>query len=428
MQIKNSLRILALSIVASTFFVGCGGGSDSSSNPPAEPTALTGTFIDAPVQGLSYKTPTQSGFTDASGHFKYEAGETIEFKLGNLLLGKGVAGALVTPYTISDNNNTATNIALLLQNFDNNRTDNILNISALKDYNLSNFNISDTNANLESRLTTLLATGEFQTLRGGTAFGLLDSGIVKNSMDSFLANNSVKYDKKFTQAFLDHTVVYRTSSEYPQYKNKFIDGKIYFAGDDANGQGWDSTFSNDGINSTYTLQDGIIHTSFSDGHNPTYEITEVTDNYLLVTGRLGSDSRVETWYTSKEAAENAYLNTNGFNEAYLRGKTFYQTYVGEAGITTYAFSNTVTFTDKNSDSSTFNQELTGFQAGDGVLVVKDGKLYEFTYDSVNGVDVYNNGINIYTITSIDKTKIVTSVLVPESGYTANWYFNENDAN
>jgi len=299
MQIKNAVKMITLSIVASTMFVGCGGSSDST---PATETTLTGTFIDAPVRGLSYKTPTQSGFTDESGQFKYVPGEEVEFRLGNILLGKGAAEALLTPYSISDNNDTATNIALLLQNFDNDRTDNILNISALQDYNLSDFNISDTNANLESKLTTLLATGEFQTLRGGTAFGLLDSTTVKNAMDSFLADNSVKYDKKFTQAFLDNTVFYKTSDEYPQYKNQYRNGSIYFAGDEENSQGWDTDFTT--ASSTYVIEDGLLKASFSNGDEVTVKIISITDTSIEVEEtHVVYGSRTSTWYITKEAAQ-----------------------------------------------------------------------------------------------------------------------------
>lgn len=185
MKIKNSIKLITLSVVAS-LLVGCGGGSDDTTTPPADVTTSTGIFVDAPVQGLSYKTATQSGFTNESGEFKYVDGEEVEFKVGNLLLGKAQGGALVTPYTITDNNDTATNIALLLQNFDNDRGDAILNIAALKDYNLSDFNISDTNENLESKLTTLLATGDFQRLRGGSNFDLLGATAVKSAMDSYI--------------------------------------------------------------------------------------------------------------------------------------------------------------------------------------------------------------------------------------------------
>lgn len=329
MKIKNSMKMIALSVVASTLFVGCGSSDDSTSTPMA-PTVLTGTFVDTPAQGLGYETATQSGFTDASGHFKYIAGEEVEFKLGNLFLGKGTASGLVTPYTISDNNNTATNIALLLQNFDNNRTDGILNISALKDFNLSDFNISSSAGTIEGQLTTLLATGSFQTIRGGTDFGLLDGATVKAAMDSYLDANAIKYDKKFTQAYLDKNYFYTVDSKGPRIEY-FNNGQLYFAGDSYNddngvlvvGAGYDGVFNIDGSGvATYTLEDGNIITNFEgDGKllKISSKIVEITETSITVLGTVTESNiadypvgmtKTEIWYTDKETAVNANLITN----------------------------------------------------------------------------------------------------------------------
>ena len=68
---------LVSAALAAVLFSGCGGGSGSASSTGTS----TGIFADAPVQGLGYKTATQSGFTDAQGQFKYKTGETVEFKL-----------------------------------------------------------------------------------------------------------------------------------------------------------------------------------------------------------------------------------------------------------------------------------------------------------------------------------------------------------
>jgi len=92
--------VLSTALVLSLELVGCGGGGGNSSGTTI-PTKI-GVFADAPVEGLSYKTATQSGFTDTQGRFKYKDGETVEFKLGKLSLGKGKARAFVTSYTISD--------------------------------------------------------------------------------------------------------------------------------------------------------------------------------------------------------------------------------------------------------------------------------------------------------------------------------------
>ena len=93
---KNGLfKMVSATTLAGLMFVGCGGGSSSgsSSSTPTAPTTLTGTFIDAQVKGLHYKTATQEGDTNEAGEFKYLAGVTIEFKLGNLSLGSVNADA-----------------------------------------------------------------------------------------------------------------------------------------------------------------------------------------------------------------------------------------------------------------------------------------------------------------------------------------------
>ena len=59
---------------------------------------LTGVFTDSAVEGLTYTTATQSGVTDASGTFKYQAGESVVFSIGNFQLGEGgTATVAMTP-------------------------------------------------------------------------------------------------------------------------------------------------------------------------------------------------------------------------------------------------------------------------------------------------------------------------------------------
>lgn len=173
---------LVSAALAAVLFSGCGGGSGSASSTGTS----TGIFADAPVQGLGYKTATQSGFTDAQGQFKYKTGETVEFKLGTLLLGRATGKALLTPYNISDNNNTAVNIALLLQNFDSNRSNpKVINVSKLKDYNFSSmdFNLSISNTDMENKLQVLYADNNFAQYRdiNNTVIAASDT---KNNMDA----------------------------------------------------------------------------------------------------------------------------------------------------------------------------------------------------------------------------------------------------
>lgn len=130
-------------IVASALLSACGGGgggggSNDDSPTPADPNALTGTFVDSPVAGLRYETPSHSGLTNADGEFYYLAGESITFSIGGTQLGSTRASNMITPFSLSgilpvskeaeiiaslssDNVNSydrALNIATLLQSLD----------------------------------------------------------------------------------------------------------------------------------------------------------------------------------------------------------------------------------------------------------------------------------------------------------------------
>jgi hypothetical protein len=110
---------LLLSIAAVSFFIGCGGvsaGGDNSSD------TQTGTFVDAPVQGLEYETTSGiKGVTDKDGHFEYKMGDKIIFRLGNTILGFAILtdfNKVLSPYDITLNDNEAKDVAYILQNLD----------------------------------------------------------------------------------------------------------------------------------------------------------------------------------------------------------------------------------------------------------------------------------------------------------------------
>lgn len=115
--------VLALGLVA------CGGGSEPSSTsnnsnsgggggkPQTGPA--TGRFLDTAVSGVAYASPSGSGATDENGIFKYNHGDTIEFKLGGLSLGKAKGAAIITPMELAgDNDNRLRNLLILLQSLD----------------------------------------------------------------------------------------------------------------------------------------------------------------------------------------------------------------------------------------------------------------------------------------------------------------------
>ncbi len=127
MLIKNYL--LACSV---TLLVACGGGSDSSSsndtldNTPEPvipaPQLFTGQFIDAAVEGLNYRTATQSGITNAEGAFSFAANEKVTFSIGGITFPEVDAQAIITPLELFEttdiNHQAVVNMLRLLQSLD----------------------------------------------------------------------------------------------------------------------------------------------------------------------------------------------------------------------------------------------------------------------------------------------------------------------
>ena len=123
---KKNFLISGISIIVASLLIGCG-----SSSSPTDPVAnnnedtneaLTGQFIDSPVENLEYECNNSgiSGLTDKNGTFKYMKDEKVKFKLGNLVLGEAhpQEGEPVTPRDLTDNNETLTLMLQLLQSLD----------------------------------------------------------------------------------------------------------------------------------------------------------------------------------------------------------------------------------------------------------------------------------------------------------------------
>ncbi|MEW6286163.1 MAG: choice-of-anchor O protein [Chloroflexota bacterium] len=81
-----------------------------------------GHFIDSPVAGITYRTPTNWGTTDASGAFDYFPGERVDLWLGPIFLGSPIADQKISPLDIfagADLNDVrVVNMARLLQSMD----------------------------------------------------------------------------------------------------------------------------------------------------------------------------------------------------------------------------------------------------------------------------------------------------------------------
>lgn len=175
------LTVTAAAVTTALLMGGCG-GSESNSD-----TLLSGTFVDAPVEGVYYNcladgNRTKEGMTDLNGTFQYPAGAKCTFRIGQLILGTVQIGTTkrVTPYDLAENNVTvASNIASLIQTLDQNRSDGYLSIPSLA------------RSGLESNATNLrLSANDFNLSVAAIAkrFGttVVDPATAKGVMDAYL--------------------------------------------------------------------------------------------------------------------------------------------------------------------------------------------------------------------------------------------------
>ncbi|MBF0153977.1 MAG: hypothetical protein HQL64_09590 [Magnetococcales bacterium] len=128
----NKRTHLSLLLLLSAYGGGCGGGdggggvatSLSAVTSTTSPTPSIGYFVDAPVSGLAYTTPTLSGKTDDRGAYSFVAGEIVTFKVGDVVLGSALGTTTpISPLTLGGSGATQStqsvkNIAVFLQSLD----------------------------------------------------------------------------------------------------------------------------------------------------------------------------------------------------------------------------------------------------------------------------------------------------------------------
>lgn len=130
----RSRFFMRLALASSIAMLAACGGDDSSGSaaPGAPPTgSATGTLTDSAIAGVQYSTSSGvSGVTDSEGHFDYNPGDTVTFRIGSLTLGTVTATgstATITPLQIAqatpglseaEIQNKVTNLLVLLQSLD----------------------------------------------------------------------------------------------------------------------------------------------------------------------------------------------------------------------------------------------------------------------------------------------------------------------
>lgn len=157
---------MGLVLASVLVFSGCGGGSDGGvvvETPPETETPIevpatlvTGQFIDAPVQGLSYEcTSGMSGVTDAAGSFTCKEGDDVTFKVGSTVIGTSKAKEIVTPLHLHTNIEHAYNAVQLLHSLDTDANpDNGISIDSVLDLG----SIDITSGDFENTLASVFAT------------------------------------------------------------------------------------------------------------------------------------------------------------------------------------------------------------------------------------------------------------------------------
>jgi hypothetical protein len=114
--IYSSACILSISLLLAS--CGSGGGAMDSLTPLQK-----GVFVDSPVEGLNYRTPSLLGVTDHKGTFRFQEGEQVTFFIGDLELGQSEAKAIISPVDLvagatGATDQTVTNLCRLLQTLD----------------------------------------------------------------------------------------------------------------------------------------------------------------------------------------------------------------------------------------------------------------------------------------------------------------------
>jgi hypothetical protein len=117
-KINVILTIAALTLLIT--MIGCSGGGSGTSSTTAP---LTGVFLDSPVSGLGYETPTYQGRTGAGGAFFYQNGESVRFFIGDIGLCKVEAMPIITPIdcvegAVDVTHPMVTNMLIFLQSID----------------------------------------------------------------------------------------------------------------------------------------------------------------------------------------------------------------------------------------------------------------------------------------------------------------------
>lgn len=193
-------RIGILVVTTGLILMGCGGGGGGT--PAVQPSTAQGRLVDAPVEGVSYQSGTQTGVTGRDGEFIYEIGNTIRFFIGRIELGEVPGKSLITPLDLVSNGYTATdeviNLARFLQSLDADVNDDRITIP--ENVRRQAEEMVDLEAGLDFKNSPTFAENAPHVLKQLTT-GLSEYNVVVNLVD---ANTAAAHLKASLQKFGIH--------------------------------------------------------------------------------------------------------------------------------------------------------------------------------------------------------------------------------
>ena len=110
-------KLFGFSLLITLLLMGCSGGGSSGNDPikTSNKVTKTGVFLDSAVEGVKYKTSSGiAGFTNNRGEYDFKDGDTVEFFVGDVSLGKVQAKLMLT----TDNFPFPIQVAQFLQTLD----------------------------------------------------------------------------------------------------------------------------------------------------------------------------------------------------------------------------------------------------------------------------------------------------------------------
>ena len=160
---------------------------------------LTGVFVDSPVEGLQWISGNMAGTTDVNGVFNYISGATVQFYVGDILIGEALGNSVIIPIDlVADaqdiNHTTVINIVRFLMTLDddNDAANGIKIVQAISDLALGvsvDFTQSTADFTGSGHIQTLISTFTAVTEAGPHAlFSVLDAlNHSENSIKDLLA-------------------------------------------------------------------------------------------------------------------------------------------------------------------------------------------------------------------------------------------------